>query len=333
MKLLLIKSSSLGDIIHSFPAVTEATDNINDLSIDWLVEESFAELPLWHNGIENIITVATRRWRKNILQAYSNNEISSFLSNLKAKKYDAIIDAQGLIKSAVFSKIAQGSSHGYSYSSAREPLASIFYNNTHKISWDMHAVDRIRTLFAKSLGYDIPEKTTSCGLDRTSFSNQVNSNNKPYIIFFHGTTWKFKHWPDHNWCNLAKLLEQYDINVYLPSYNKIERTRAEKIAKYSNKVKLLDKMSINDLAAILAKATASVAVDTGFAHLSGALGIPCVSLYNVTNPKNIGAYGNNQIHLYSENFIKNQVFSNQLEKFDSITPTEVVANLQKLVAL
>ena len=333
MKLLLIKSSSMGDIIHTFPAVTEAKKHIANISIDWLAEESFLELPGWQTGVETIIPVAIRRWRKNILQTYRNGEVQKFIAQLRSKKYDAIIDAQGLIKSAILSKIAKGKSYGYSYSSAREPLAGIFYDKTHKISWDMHAVDRIRLLFAKSLGYEIPTKAECCALNRSNFNNQTIVNNKPHIIFFHGTTWKFKHWPDENWCNLAKILEQYDLDIYIPSYNQAEKSRAEKIAKYSNKVKLLGRMSITEIATILVNAKASVAVDTGFAHLSGALNIPCVSLYNVTNPKNIGAYGDNQIHLYSEDFTSSKSITDPLEKFNCITANNVVDNLKKLVKL
>ena len=129
MKVCVIKTSSMGDVIHTLPALTDAQKAIPSLSIDWVVEENFAEIPRWHSAVNRVIPIALRRWRKSPFSIQTRNEWKNYRTLLQAENYDAVIDAQGLIKSALFAThFAQGVKHGYDRQSIREPLASFFYD-------------------------------------------------------------------------------------------------------------------------------------------------------------------------------------------------------------
>ena len=147
MHVLLVKMSSMGDIIHTLPAVTDAMNAIPDLKIDWVVEPAFSDIPAWHPAVKQVIPMALRKWRKNIIGSFPSGEIKQFLQTLKEKKYDAIIDAQGLLKSAIVSKIARGESHGYDKHSAKERISSYFYTHTYAAKKTEHAIKRARFLF------------------------------------------------------------------------------------------------------------------------------------------------------------------------------------------
>ena len=163
-RILIVKTSSLGDVIHCLPVVNDIHQhfaNIQiDAQIDWVVEESFADIPRMHKGVNKVFTVAMRRWKKQLFNPKTWSEISEFKKLIKQNKYDAVIDCQGLLKSALITKQAlttiQGLKHGYDKNSIREPIASLFYEKTHAISYQQHAVTRNRALCAMSLGYAIP---------------------------------------------------------------------------------------------------------------------------------------------------------------------------------
>ncbi|MDD7806040.1 MAG: lipopolysaccharide heptosyltransferase I [Endozoicomonas sp. (ex Botrylloides leachii)] len=296
MKVLLIKMSSMGDIIHTLPALTDAVSAIPNITFDWVVEEAFAEIPAWHPAVDNIIPVAIRRWRKSPFDALTNGEWFRFKKRLQAKQYDAVIDAQGLIKSAFLAKLARGFSHGLDKYSAREPIATHFYQNKYRVCWDQHAVERIRQLMAQALGYHVPDHKGLFSLNLSSLPHD-SPIKQPYIIFIHGTTWVDKHWPDPYWCRLANYANAAGFKVLLPWGNNKEKQRAEHIAQASRDIEVLAKMNLSSLAKILSRATGVVAVDTGLGHLAAALGKPSVSLYGPTSPERIGSYGINQIHL------------------------------------
>lgn len=154
MRVLIVKTSSMGDVLHTLPALTDAAQAIPGIRFDWVVEEGFAQIPSWHESVERVIPVAIRRWRKAWFSAPIKAERQAFREAVQAVKYDAIIDAQGLVKSAALvTRLAHGVKHGMDWQTAREPLASLFYNRRHHIAKQQHAVERTRELFAKSLGY------------------------------------------------------------------------------------------------------------------------------------------------------------------------------------
>ncbi len=298
MRVLLIKTSSMGDVIHTLPALTDARRAIPDIEFDWVVEEGFAEIPAWHPAVAQVIPVAIRRWRKNPLKTLRSGEWKSFRRRLKSTRYDLIIDAQGLLKSAFLTRYAQGPVVGLDRTSAREPLASRFYDSGIDVPWGQHAVERVRQLFATALGYPLPTGMGDYGLDCEYFNGGPVT--QPYLLFLHGTTWASKHWPELYWRRLAELAREQGLEVRLPWGNAAEKARAERIADSLDGVQVLPPMQLAGIARIIAGARACVAVDTGLGHLAAALNVPGISLFGPTNAGFTGAYGSAQIHLASD---------------------------------
>lgn len=299
MKILLIKTSSLGDVIHTLPALTDALQHNPHLECDWVIEENFAEIPLWHRAVKRVIPIALRRWRRNILSTMQHNEIKKFWSTLRAEPYDYIIDAQGLLlKSGLISLMAVGERYGYSWSSAREPLASICYQHRFQIPKDQHAITRLRQLFAHIIGYNPPEMQPNYGIDRLRLNDtKIAPENNKNLIFIHSTSRIDKCWPEERWIELAKLATNAGYTIQLPWGNELEYERATRIATQVVGVKILPKMALTELANVMAIAKGAVAVDTGIGHLAAALGIPVISLYGNTDPNLIGTVGKQQVHL------------------------------------
>jgi len=298
MKILLIKTSSMGDLIHTLPALTEAHNKVPDLSFDWVVESSFAEIPRWHNAVNRVVPIALRKWRKNPLQAISEHGPQNFLSALRAEYYDYVIDAQGLLKSAVVAKIARGNKYGFSFDSAREPFASLFYRHKYHIAKDQHAINRIRQLFSEILNYKLEADVIDYGLESSSLiSNLEILERDKYLVFVHGTTSNAKCWQEQKWIALANLAAQKNFIVKLPWGNEEELKRAQRIKTLCSNVEVLPKMTLTAIAGVLYGAAFVVAVDTGLGHLSAALNKPTISLYGKTDPKLIGTVGKRVHHV------------------------------------
>ena len=298
MRVLLVKTSSLGDVIHALPALTDAARAIPGITFDWVVEEGFAEIPTWHPAVGRVIPVAIRRWRKNIWQTIKSGEWRRFKQSLRAEKYDLVIDAQGLVKSAWLTRYVNAPVAGLDKNSAREPLASRFYQRRLAVARGQHAVERLRQLFAVALGYDLPKGLGDYGLDVERLIELPR--NKPYVLFLHGTTWDTKHWPEVYWRDLALRMADKGVEVRLPWGNPAEKARAERIANGLSNAVVLPKLNLAGVARVLASASACVAVDTGLGHLAAALDVPTISLFGPTNPGLTGAYGKVQIHLASD---------------------------------
>jgi len=291
LRILLIKMSSLGDVIHTLPAVTDAKRAYPKLKVDWLVEEAFAEIPQWHTGIDRVIPVALRRWRKNPLKAIHSGEWANFRTQLSAASYDLVIDAQGLLKSVWVAGKANAAIVGYDSESIREPLTSRFYSKTYAVSRQMHAVERTRQLFAQALDYHYD----NCSLDY-GFHVATYESDLPYVVFLHGTTWKTKHWPESEWRKLAEFTVNGGMQVKLVWGNEVEKRRAMRLAKIPG-VEMMPQMNLKAVAQLLQGASAVVSVDTGLGHLAAALDRPMVALYGPTNAALTGIYGLQQTSL------------------------------------
>ncbi len=330
MKVLIIKTSSMGDVIHTLPALTDAASIIPDITFDWVVEEAFAEIPGWHPAVDKIIPVAIRRWRKSLLSTLTSGEWRRFKERLQSRQYDAVIDAQGLFKSALLTKLSKGPSFGLDKLSAREPFSAHFYQQPQTVCWNQHAVERVRQLLALSLGYKVPKEKGRFLLDKNRFDSEADST-APYIVFIHGTTWPDKHWPEPYWCQLANLVNKAGYNVLLPWGNSIEKERAERIAQSSPQTEVLPRTSLSGVAGIIAGASGVVAVDTGLGHLTAALEKPAVSLYGPTSPDRVGAYGESQIHLELDQCPAGDYPSVEPDIFAPMTPELVWAALTKIL--
>jgi len=292
MRVLIIKTSSLGDVIHTLPAITDAVRAVSDIKFDWVVEEAFAEVPAWHPAVERVIPVALRKWRHDITGAFKSGALRQFFSEIRQKKYSYIIDAQGLFfKSGILALASHGLRCGYDWKSARDPFASLCYQKKVTVSKDLHAITRIRQLFAAILQYPLPTDEPDFGIAKSSINQEKN------IVFVHGTTRADKCWAEANWIKLAELCKQHGYKVLLPWNIAEEKERAERIAKESQAAQVLAKMNLTQIRDVLAAASAVVAVDTGLGHLAAALDKPVVSIYGPTDPKLIGTWGKHATHL------------------------------------
>ena len=297
MKVLVVKTSSMGDLIHTLPALTDASKAIPGIQFDWVAEQGFAEIPGWHPAVDKTFAIAIRRWRKTLRQSWQQREIQTAFGQIRAVEYDFIIDAQGLFKSAVVARSARGVHCGMDWGSCRESLAALFYQNKIPIAKQQHAIIRVRQLFAQVLGYSLVSENLDYGLSRDSMlanNNAIKTGDKPYLVFLHGTSRLAKYWRQDQWVALSKLAVQAGYSVYLPWGSDHERQYAEAIAAQTENVKVLAKMNLSEIGVVLAKAKGVVGVDTGLAHLAAALNVPAVTLYIETFPSLTGACGFNQ---------------------------------------
>lgn len=300
MRVLIVKTSSMGDVLHTLPALTDAMRAIPGIRFDWVVEEGFAQIPSWHEAVDRVIPVAIRRWRKAWFSAPIKAERKAFRDTVQSVKYDAIIDAQGLVKSAALvTRLARGIKHGMDWQTAREPLASLFYNRRHHITKQQHAVERTRELFAKSLSYVKPESQGDYAIAQ-HFLHVSPADSAPYCVFLHATTRDDKHWPESHWRELIGLLQESGLRIKLPWGAPHEEARAQRLAQGFDYVDVLPRLSLEKIAHVLAEAKFVISVDTGLSHLTAALDRPNITLYGPTDPGLIGGYGKNQVACCSE---------------------------------
>ena len=298
MHVLIIKLSSLGDVIHTLPALTDATRALPGIRFDWVVESAYAEIPAWHPAVDQVLPVSLRQWRKQLWHTWRSGTWQNFRQHLRARYYDQIIDAQGLLKSAALAYQAHGLRSGLAADSAREPLAAWVYQQRHTVPRDQHAVTRLRQLFALSLGYPQPSGLPDYGLPKYSMTTLIPA--RPTLVFLHGTTWPTKHWPDSHWLELALTAARAGFRVRLPWGNEVEHARAQRIAEAHPHISVIPATGLQGLAAELSTACAVVGVDTGLVHLAAALQVPSLSLYGATDPALTGSYGERQSHLQSQ---------------------------------
>lgn len=295
MKVLLVKTSSLGDVVHTFPALAEAKQAIPELTVDWVVEEAFAELVQINPLVNRVLPVAWRRWRRVLGRLATWREIKKFKGALKETHYDLVVDAQGLLKSACIGRMAGGRLVGYDKSSAREAWASCFYQQGFHVDKNKHAVLRTRELLSKILNYPLQEHPPRVQLR----NKQSPGSQQPSLFLLHGTTWATKHWPTAHWIELAKLALAAGFSVQTTWGNGFEQQQAELMQRAVPKIEVLPKMGLAPLAEKLASIDGAIAVDTGLAHLVASLGVPSLSLYGPTDPKRTGTIGYQQHHLSS----------------------------------
>jgi len=312
MKVLVIKLTSMGDILHLFPALTDLQKNMPQLEVDWLVEDSFSEIPSWHPTVKRVVCVGTRRWRS--LSWQNIKEFYQFVSLIRRDKYDYVIDAQGLMKSAVLSRFVRlnksGKRIGFSADSIKESPAAKFYQNKIQVPRNLHAIERLRQLFAQGFGYtfrnDEHRRNENSAL-KVKLNYQVElpgkttkSLNHRTIFFLHGTTWASKHLPDQVWRDLLDLVTDDGYQVKLCWGTQVEHERANWIALDKSDVEVLPKQSLTDLAKKLKVSAGVISVDTGLGHLAAAMGVPAVTVYGATDAKLTGAIGEGQNHLQTD---------------------------------
>jgi heptosyltransferase-1 len=288
---LFIKTSSLGDVIHHMPAIVEARRCRPGAHFAWVVEEAFAPLLRLHPAVDEVLPVASRRWRHALLRPATWREARAFRQAVRARAYDEVIDTQGLLRTAVISGLARGRRHGYDAVSIREPLASRFYDVRHRVPRDLHAIERNRILTGLALGY-APDGAIDFGLDRGMLAR---ADRAPCAILLHATARDPKQWPEERWIAFGRTLAARGLETQLPWGTEVERQRSERIAAAIPGARVLDRAPLDELARRIAAAKVVVGVDTGLLHLAAALGVPLVGIFVGSEPGLTGPKGQGPI--------------------------------------
>ena len=286
-RLLIVKTSSMGDVIHMLPAITDIKRVHPELQVDWVVEEGFASIPAWHPSVNKVIPVAVRRWRKRLFCPSTWKQIHAFKKQLRQAQYDLVIDSQGLFKSAVFSSWVQAPVAGMDKHSARESIASRFYQNTFSVARGQHAVPRNRQLVAQALEYDLDALSLDYGLtDKKLIDGDSLDLHLPerFAVFLHAASTPEKEWSVTQWVSLGKKLNKRGLSVLLPWGNSREHGNATSIANELEQAVVLPRLGLPDLAKMFLKAELLVGEDSGLSHMAAALDRPIVALYLVTDP-------------------------------------------------
>jgi heptosyltransferase I len=283
---LFIKTSSLGDVIHHMPALTEARARRPDARYSWVVEEAFAPLVRLHPAVSEVIPVAARNWRRALGEPSTWRDMVSFWRESRARRFDEVIDTQGLLKSAVIARSAKGRKHGYDANSIKEVAACAFYGVRHAVERNQHAVARNRALTGLALGY-VPDGPPDFGLERARLAAPAAS---PYGVLLHATARPDKEWPETNWRMLAAALGT-GVDLVVPFGNQAERERAMRIAAATPRARVPEQAPLDGVARLIAGAAFAVGVDTGLLHLATALGVPSVAIFTASEPGLTGPMG------------------------------------------
>ena len=288
--ILFIKTSSLGDVIHHMPALTEARRALPQARFAWAVEEAFAPVVALHPDVADVIPVAWRRWRSSLYAPATLSEIAASLGKIRSRRYDTVIDSQGLLRSALIARAAHGRRHGYDMKSVREPLASLFYDVRHNVGRSLHAVERNRLLAARALGF-APQGGPDFGLDRAS----LKSGTTRYAVLLHATARAEKQWPEQDWIALGKAIGGAGLELVLPFGSEAERERAQRIAAAVAGARIAPRQPLDGLARLIAGAQFVVGVDTGLLHLAAALSVPLAAIFTGSEPGLTGPVGAGRI--------------------------------------
>lgn len=277
----------MGDLVHTLPALTDLAARFPALKIDWLAEESFADIARLHPAVDKVIPLALRRWRKALWKTSTWREFACMRAELNAEHYDVVLDSQGLLKSAVLGKLVKGGPLvGYDARSIREPLASRLYHKTYAVSREQDAVSRNRLLFGQAFGY-VPD------LSRCDFGVRCGARlpwaPPAYAVLLTATSRASKEWPEAHWLELGRQLHtRYGLQAVLPWGAPHERERAERLAAALPDAVVAPRMRLTDCAALLGHAACVVGVDTGLTHLANAVDVPLVAIYTDTDPAKTG---------------------------------------------
>lgn len=299
MRVLIVRLSSMGDVVHTLPALSDAAKAHPSIRFDWAVDEAFAQIPSWHSNVEKVFPVALRRWRGELISTRDREEVRAFLKTLRSEPYDFVVDLQGEFKSALVARLARGVRCGYDGASAREWGAHVSYRRKFDVPKGAHSMSRMRRLLSQALSYSYDPERTDYGLKRDRLLPAPVELKQAYVVFVHSTSWESKNWPEQYWRQLADKVTAAGFAVVMPWGSEAERERSERIAGKDQGRIVLPKLSISEKASIINGAAATVGLDTGLSHIAAALGVPSVTLYGATDPNLCGTIGENQIQVVS----------------------------------
>lgn len=281
---LIIRPSSLGDIVHALPIVHDIRRHRPGVAIDWVAEESFVPLVAMHRGVDRVVPVALRRWRHDVLGRATWREAAAFRRELLRDRYDAVLDLQEQVKGALLAWLARGPVHGFDRASIREPAATLAYRHRHRIDPAQHLIDRCRQLAAGTFAY-APEGPPRFDLVAPPLSSAPET---PYAVFVHASSRQDKLWPEAHWRELIAHFTQAGFAVLLPWGTRDEALRSARLADGIAGATVAARRELPELAALLAGADVVCGVDTGLVHLAAALGTATVALFVATDPRLAG---------------------------------------------
>jgi heptosyltransferase-1 len=289
LNILIVRVSSLGDVVHNMPLLADVRRHFPDAQIDWVVEEAYTDLVRLNPHVRTVIPIALRRWRKRLWSASVRAEIRAFYRHLRLVSYDLILDTQGLLKTGMVMRLAKLAPGGKrvglanaTEDSGYEPLSRLFHSVSVPVALRAHAVTRGRAVAAQALDYTIP--------DMLDFSLSIPSlvppkpwqNVKDYAVFFHGTAGQDKQWPVAGWRAIAGHLAARGVPVLLPWGSAAERARAQEIAAQLPNVQILPPLGLMEAVALAQGALLAIGVDTGLTHVAAAYCRPTIELYTAT---------------------------------------------------
>ncbi|TAN28461.1 MAG: lipopolysaccharide heptosyltransferase I [Castellaniella sp.] len=278
-RILIVRTSSLGDLVHLLPTMSDIAAHVTDAQIDWIAEESFAEIPAWHPAVHEVIRVAHRRWRKHWWSAQTRRERAALRERLGARQYDVVLDMQALLKSVWLVRQTHGVRHGLDWQSAREPLASLFYDVRHRVEFWQPAIIRQRTLAAATFGYTV-EGPPDFGLG--AFTDGVAI--EPTALIMPSASRDDKLWPATEWQQVFDDLQSRGLALRLLAGNEAEQARAQALIAGRDGAEVLPRMGLRQVAEQLARARIMVGLDSGLTHLSAGLGRPTIGIYRASTP-------------------------------------------------
>ncbi len=305
MRILLVKTSSLGDVIHNLPVASDLARRFPGCALDWVVEESFADLPRLHPAVQRVFPVAVRRWRRNLMSGATWAEMRAFRRELQRDAYDRVLDTQGLLKSglvAAQARLAPGGTRcGFDRKSVREPIASRFYDRSFAVARDLHAVERNRRLAAAAFGYALDDLPLDYGIAAEPLQADWLPR-REYAVLLTATSRADKLWPEPDWRGLGSALIATGLSCVLPAGSGEERERASRLATALGRSVAAPPMGLAEIAQLLAGARLVVGVDTGLVHLAAALGRPTIGIYCASDPGLTGVLADrNAVNLGARN--------------------------------
>jgi heptosyltransferase I len=290
LNILIVKLSSLGDVVQTMPVLADILVVYPEAKIDWVVEEAFAPLVERVEGVRRVIPIALRRWKKSWIAGRTRLERAAFKESLRSEIYDVVIDCQGLVKSALVARMARivpaadqypyglrGSFANKSDACGYEWPVKYLLPNNQQIPQRIHAIARTRLLAAKLLGYEAAD------LPKVAFKDlPVRSAAPSQIMFTHGTTRLDNEWPQWKWENLGALLAQHgEHQILLPHANERELSICEGIKRHVGKVAMiLPRMGLPELLDVMSTCQGVIGVDSGLSHMAVALGLPHVQIFS-----------------------------------------------------
>ncbi|MDR2710788.1 MAG: lipopolysaccharide heptosyltransferase I [Burkholderiales bacterium] len=289
ISILIIRTSSLGDVVYASAVLHDIRQALPDAQIDWVAEEAFTAVPQLA-GARRVIPFALRRWRRRWYDPQNWRELAAFRRTLRETHYDVVIDLNEQVKSALIARSAFGVRHGFDRASIREPLACLLYQATHAVPRNLHFVERCRRLTAAALHYTA--EGAPCWQwtwEAPALSNVLlPSPDAPYVMLLHATSRDDKLWPEECWRRLIRYCRERGLLTLLPWGNAKEQARSERLANGYDNARVLPKASLPELGMLLKNARWTVGVDTGLTHWSAALSTPTVAIFTATSPRRLG---------------------------------------------